>query len=150
MNAVVLYGSSRGSTRQAVARLSSYFEFPFQVFDVKRVEDVGTLGRYDLFLVFSPTYGDAELQPDMEKFITGFKLDMSNKYYAICELGNYYGYDDFEFGAMKIIRYHLDKLHGKELIKPLSMDSLPKKDWEAFVAWCKQVNDIVLRAGPHE
>ena len=150
MNAVVLYGSSRGSTRKVVARLSDYFDFPFKVFDVKQVEDTRVLDPYDLFLFFSPTYGDAELQPDMEKFIACFKLDMSNKYYAICELGNYYGYDDFEFGAMKIIRYHLDKLHGKELAKPLSMDSLPQKDWEALAAWCERVNDVVLQAGPHE
>ena len=150
MNAVVLYGSSRGSTRQVVARLSGYFNFPFQAFDVKQIVDIHSLKAYDLFLVFSPTYGDAELQPDMEQFIARFDLTLADKYYAICELGNYYGYDDFEFGAMKIIRYHLDKLRGNELINPLSMDSLPKKDWEALAAWCKRVNDIVLRSGPHE
>jgi hypothetical protein len=35
----------------------------------------------------------------MERFLVRQHVDLSGKYYAICELGNYYGYDDFEFGA---------------------------------------------------
>lgn len=97
------------------------------------------MGKYELFLFFSPTYGNEELQQDMERFIVDFKLDMTGKYYAICELGNYYGYEA-DFGAMKIIRHHLEKLRGKEFVSPLSMDSLPKKDWVAFATWCGKLN----------
>jgi len=100
------------------------------------------MDKYDVFLFFSPTYGNEELQPDMEKFIVNFRLDMSSKYYAICELGNYYGYEA-DFGAMKIIRHHLEKLSGKELVGPLSMDSLPKKDWTAFATWCGKLNQTL-------
>ena len=142
MKTVVLYGSSYGSTRMVVKKLEHLVDFPFDSFDVKKLKDSSSLDKYELFLFFSPTYGNEELQPDMERFIISFKPDMSNKYYAICELGNYYGYDS-DFGAMKIIRYHLEKLLGKELISPLSMDSLPKKDWKALDKWCGKLNEIL-------
>jgi flavodoxin len=139
---VVLYASSHGSTRAVVRRLAELVEFSFDCFDVKDLTDARSLDRYEWFLFLSPTYGNEELQPDMERFIVNFKLDMSGKYYAICELGNYYGYET-EFGAMKIIRYHLEQLTGRELIPPLSMDTLPKKDWQALATWCGKLNALV-------
>lgn len=142
MKTVVLYASSHGSTRRVVKTLAETVQFPFDCFDVKSLTDSNSMGKYDVFLFFSPTYGNEELQQDMERFIVNFKLDMSSKYYAICELGNYYGYET-DFGAMKIIRHHLVKLCGKELVGPLSMDSLPKKDWKAFATWCGKLNAIL-------
>ena len=140
MKTVVLYASSHGSTRRVVKTLAETAQFSFDCFDVKSLTDSSSMDQYDVFLFFSPTYGNEELQQDMERFIVGFKLDMSSKYYAICELGNYYGYEA-DFGAMKIIRHHLEKLRGKELVGPLSMDSLPKKDWKALASWCGKLND---------
>lgn len=140
MKTVVLYASSHGSTRRVVKTLAEKVTFSFDCFDVKSLTDTRSMDQYDVFLFFSPTYGNEELQQDMERFIVNFKLDMSRKYYAICELGNYYGYEA-DFGAMKIIRHHLEKLCGKELVSPLSMDSLPKKDWKAFATWCGKLND---------
>jgi flavodoxin len=140
MKTVVLYASSHGSTRRVVKTLAEKVTFSFDCFDVKSLTDTRSIDQYDVFLFFSPTYGNEELQQDMERFIVNFKLDMSRKYYAICELGNYYGYEA-DFGAMKIIRHHLEKLCGKELVSPLSMDSLPKKDWKAFATWCGKLND---------
>ncbi len=142
MKTVVLYASNYGSTRRVVQRLAETVKFSFDCFDVKNLTDASSMDKYDVFLFFCPTYGNEELQQDMERFIIDFKLDMSNKYYAICELGNYYGYED-DFGAMKIIRHHLEKLCGKELVGPLSMDSLPKKDWKAFATWCGKLNDTL-------
>jgi flavodoxin len=142
MKTVVLYASSHGSTRSVIKRLAEMVQFSFDCFDVKSLRDSSSMDKYELFLFFCPTYGNEELQPDMERFIINLKLDMSGKYYAICELGNYYGYET-DFGAMKIIRYHLEKLFGKELVSPLSMDSLPKKDWKAFATWCGKLNEIL-------
>jgi flavodoxin len=142
MKTVVLFASSRGSTRRVVKRLDEILEFSFDCFDVKSLKDSSSLEKYELLLFFCPTYGNEELPLDMERFIVNFKLDMSSKYYTICELGNYYGYET-DFGAMKIIRYHLEKLCGKEILSPLSMDSLPKKDWMALATWCGKLNKIV-------
>lgn len=119
--------------------------FRFDSFDVKDLRDAGPLDKYETFLFFAPTYGNEELQLDMERFIIAFKLDLSNKRYAICELGNYYGYET-DFGAMRILRYHLDRLCGTELISPLSLDTLPKKDWQAFTRWCGKLNTVLRDA----
>lgn len=139
---VVLYASSHGSTRRVVKRLGDLVECPFDSFDVKTLNDTSGLDKYTVFLFFSPTYGNEELQLDMERFVINFKLDMSGKHYAICELGNYYGYEN-DFGAMRIMRFHLKQLRGHELISPLSMDSLPLKDWRALSTWCGKLNQCL-------
>lgn len=140
---VILYASSHGSTRRVVKRLAKMATFAFDCFDVRQLRDLRVLDSYKTFLFLAPTYGNEELQLDMERFIVRFKVDMSNKRYAICELGNYYGFDS-DFGAMRIIRYHLEKLHGQELISPLSMDSLPQKDWMSFAIWCGKLNAALM------
>jgi flavodoxin len=141
MKTIILYGSTRGSTERVVEALSKYLTFYYEIKNVKSLQSSEILNQYDLLIFFSPTYGDEELQDDMEKFLSICNNDLSNKFYAICELGNYYGYDDFSFGAMKIIRRKLDALNAKQLIQPLSMDSLPKKDWNALEKWCQLLNE---------
>jgi flavodoxin len=91
------------------------------------------LKLYRKVIFVCPTYGDEELPEEMEKFIVNLKV--TNKKFTICELGNYYGYDDPEFGAAKIIRYHLFKLQWQEFMKQLSLDSLPKINWSIFNQW---------------
>jgi flavodoxin len=144
---VVLYASTHGTTRAVVKRLAELAQFQFDSFDVKDIDDAAVLRQYRLFLFFAPTYGNEELQPDMERFLINVPLDMSDKWYAVCELGNYYGFDK-EFGALKIIRHHLQRWCGKELIGPLSMDTLPKKDWQALTTWCGRLN--AMWRGHHE
>ena len=87
----------------------------------------------DLFIFICPTYGDEELPLEMEDFLEG--LVLKNKEFTVCELGNYYGYDDFEFGASKIIKDYLKNLGWKEFFPSLSLDSLPSIDWEVFYKW---------------
>lgn len=99
------------------------------------------LARYSLLLFFVPTYGDGEVQEDMEQFMLQLSSPLSNKYFGICELGNYYGYDDFAHGAMPILRQHLKSLGAKEFVPPVSIDSLPKKDWANLDRWTALLND---------
>jgi len=93
------------------------------------------LAPYNVCLFFASTWGDGELQEDMESLFVRFKLDLTGKHFAVCELGNYYGYDDFEFGALHIMQHFLDASGGVELVEPFCMDSLPKKDWLGFESW---------------
>jgi flavodoxin len=141
MKTIILYGSTRGSTERVVKALSKYLSFSYEVRNVKLLQNSDVLNQYDLLIFFAPTYGDEELQDDMENFLSICNNDLSGKFYAICELGNYYGYDDFSFGAMRIISHKLDILNAKQFIQPLSMDSLPKKDWDALERWCFLLNE---------
>ena len=140
MKAALLYASEHGKTRKVVAEVLKQLRLAPDVFDVKNISGQEVLTQYDLLLFFCPTYGDEELQVDMENFLQHFELDMTGKRFAICELGNYYGYNDFSFGAMRIIREHLLELHGEELCEPLSLDSMPKMSLEHLLRWVELLN----------
>jgi len=92
---------------------------------------------------FCPTYGDEELPPVMDKFI--YKIQTKSLQYILCELGNYFGQDDFEFGAAIIIKTKLDSLGWAQIGNTLSLDSFPKIDWKSFYAWKNDIGDILRR-----
>jgi flavodoxin len=140
MRAAVLYASNFGRTKKVVAEVIAHLVIRPDVFDVKDRPDRHALGKYDLLAFFSPTYGDEELPEEMENFLDGFDLDLTGKSFVVCELGNYYGYDDFSFGPMALIRRRLLALHGTELCEPLSLDSFPNTAWEHLLRWVEHLN----------
>lgn len=143
MTGLLIYGSSRGNTKLVADRVRSMLDFPIVLVDAKNVEDAALFDNYDPLLFFASTWGDGELQIDMEDLLFKFTLNLKGKKYAICELGNYYGYDDFEFGAMRIMRHCLVHAGADELIESFSMDSLPHKDWSGLQRWCNAMNLVV-------
>ena len=140
MKAAILYASSHGRTRKVLSEVLQHLAIRPDVYGVKEGVAQERLADYELLVFLCPTYGDEELQDDMENFLDGFTLDLSGKRFAICELGNYYGYDDFSFGAMRIIRRRLLELRGTELCEPLSLDSFPKTAWGHLLDWVKHLN----------
>ena len=141
MKTAIVYASSHGKTRKVLAEVQKFLCVSPDVFDVKDGVDPERLAAYDLLAFFCPTYGDEELQDDFEKFLLQFDLDLTGKQFVICELGNYYGYEDFSFGAMPIIRRRLLELHGRELCEPLSLDSFPRTHWGHLEDWVEHVNE---------
>lgn len=140
MKAALLYGSTHGRTRKVVEEILRKIAVQPDVFDVKDRPPSSRLSEYEVLLFCTPTYGDEELQDDMEEFLRTFDLDLAGKRFALVELGNYYGYDDYTFGAMSILRRRLTELHGSELCEPLSLDSLPKVNWEHLDRWVDYLN----------
>jgi len=140
MNTVLLYGSTHGTTKKIVKKLQQTLKFECDIFDVKKVVVSDFLLDYELLLFVCPTYGDEELQEDMEEFLQNLKFDLSSKRYVICETGNYYGYDSFEFGAKKLIEDHVRRLGAEEAFVGLSLDTLPRIDWESLAAWVQKLN----------
>jgi flavodoxin len=137
---LVIYGSTRGNTQTVVSRLPDELKFPVDIVEASGILDTHSIEHYDFLLFFASTWGDGELQVDMENFFVRHRLDLKGKPYVICELGNYYGYDDFSFGALHIMHYFLKQSNGYELVEPFSMDSLPNKDWGSFTRWCGLIN----------
>ena len=135
MKAVVIYDSKAGNTRRVVKR----FGLPY--FHVSEFPD---LSDSDVVVFFCPTYGDEELPEEMEDYIVS--LDVRDKKFVVCELGNYYGYDDLEFGALKIIKHSLLNLGWEEFGCSLSLDSLPKINWLAFDAWSHQTKKLLSQS----
>ena len=141
MKAALLYGSSYGKTRKVIAEFLARLCLRPEVFDVKLRPTADKLAAYELFMFFAPTYGDEELQDDMEDFIVRSGFDPAGKHFVICELGNYYGYDNYAFGAMPILRKWLLQNNGREFFTPLSLDSYPKVHWEHLRDWTNQLNN---------
>lgn len=95
----------------------------------------------NIILFICPTYGDEELPLEMEEFICSIKE--KRKLFVICELGNYYGYDSFNFGAKKILKSYLEELGWIEFFPSLSLDSMPQIDWETFERWKKELENAL-------
>lgn len=141
MKSALIFCSPHGRTRKVVEHALQELAVKPDVFDLKDAQPTDILRDYDLLLVFCPTYGDEELPEAMENYILNLKTDLTGRLFTICELGNYYGYDDYCFGAMNIIRQCLEKLGARELCSPLSFDSLPKVNWNHLSNWVRFVND---------
>lgn len=130
----VIYGSKLGHSKKVADKVAEKLHIS-RAINARQISDLAALKsdkRGPLCLIAS-TWGDGELQDDMEALL----LRSSNlQGYKICliELGNYYGYDDFEFGALAIMEATLQKL-GADVVKRLSLDSLPKIDWATLEAW---------------
>lgn len=133
MNSVIIYATKHQRTKIVVQEFIKRVNIP--VYNVINI--AADLEKFDFFIFFCPTYGDEELPESMEQFLLNFKL--LNKKYTICELGNYYGYDDYQFGALKIINYHLNNLGWQEVVESFSLDSLPRIDWDSFKNWENKV-----------
>lgn len=139
MKIALIYATKHNHTKKVIDNIQ--VSFSFDVFNVKNLTE--SIAEYDLFFWFCPTYGDAELPLDMEDFLQ--KLTIRDKRFIICELGNYYGYDDYQFGALKIIKNHLITLGWREDMEGFSLDSLPKVNWNSYYSWCERLDKHVRK-----
>jgi hypothetical protein len=129
----ILYVSKRGHTRQVVEQ----FDLPKYDLGVA----VPDLTAIDPVILFCPTYGNEELPEEMERFLNG--LSRVRRSFAACELGNYYGFDDLEFGALKIIRPQLLLRGWTEIMRSLSLDSLPRINWPELMRWKEELHELL-------
>lgn len=97
------------------------------------------LTPYKFIVVICANTGDEELQPEMEEFL--LTLDIQNIKYAVCELGNYFGYERDCFGCKTIVRSLLTRLGWKE-VADISIDSLPDLDINAANQWVDRIHEI--------
>lgn len=146
MKSLLVYGSTWGNTQKVVQRLPAWLSFPIDIVNVKSLADDRPFANYDLLVFFTSTSGDQELQADMEAFFVSSKPRLNGKPYAVCELGNYFGYDDFDFGAEHILSFLLREAGGQELIPPFSMDTFPNRDWNGLARWCSLLNESVPKS----
>jgi flavodoxin len=145
MKTIVVYAAANpnGSSAKVVEELRQLLEFPFEAVNVANSPATVPLPPFDLLLMVIATYGDQELLDVVEEFITTRTAELKNKAYSVCELGNYYGYDDFEFGAKQIVEFQLNGLGAFLFCPGVSADSLPKLDWRAVKAWGRNLNQTV-------
>ena len=141
----ILYGSKTraGNTVQVAGKLKEMLA-EADVYHVDEVRDPEVLRRYTRFIFLTPTVGNEELSEPFEALFDQKWVDFSDTFYAICELGNYYGFELFEYGAAKILHQLIRARGGKEFYRTLSLDTLPMIDWDLFNAWAEGLRDSLI------
>ena len=144
MNILIHYATTHSSTEKIVIKMAELLNAKVDIVNVTQFENMNKIIQNDLTIFVSPTYGDAELHIDMEKFLTNFILQLKGKQCLICETGNYDGYNSL-FGSSLIMKHHLD-LTGCSYFGPsLSLDTLPKIDWSHLEQWCEMLNNLMQK-----
>ncbi len=142
MKALVYFAAPNpnGSSMQIVKRMQEKLSSKIEIRNISSdTIDVTEINNFKTILIITATYGDQELQDNMENFLTSIKSDLSSQLYIICEIGNYYGYDDYTFGSGKIIGDYISGLGAKQLLEMTSIDSLPKLDLVAVDNWINKL-----------
>lgn len=91
--------------------------------------------KYKTIIFVVSNVGDEELCQPMEDFVCNIKT--KNKKFLICELGNYFGFEDYA-GCKKIVIKILENLNW-EKISDISLDSLPKLDLQSLNSWISEI-----------
>jgi hypothetical protein len=89
-------------------------------------------------VIVTPNHGDAEVQEDVEKFLVARGKEVQQ--WVVLEIGNYYGFDDWSYGARERIALFMKK-NGKpdEALPGGGIDTLPLIDWATLDRWCDTV-----------
>lgn len=142
MKVVIIYATVHGRTLKVVEKSIELLDFTIDKYNISQLTE-SLLDKYDLIIIFCPTYGDQELPTEMEFFLNRFSANLEKKKFLICELGNYYGYDDFSFGALHLIRKKFLALGCKELSPHLSLDSYPRVAWQQLKNWINSIKPYI-------
>ncbi len=145
MKTVVYYAAPnpKGSSAQIVERLAERFKHALAKGNVAGGNSPPEVADYDLVILVVATYGDQEVQDNMESFITSVRSAWAAKPYVVCELGNYYGYDDYTFGSGAIIDGYLQQQGAIRKWALASIDTLPQIDWKAVDKWIDRLNNAL-------
>ncbi|MBL8488358.1 MAG: flavodoxin-like domain-containing protein [Rhodocyclaceae bacterium] len=130
MNIAVLHSANPNSNSMRVAQhVRDRIGIPgFHVDDAEIPMEPETT-----WIIVVPNYGDGEIQAAMETFLVRTALPLRR--FVVIELGNYYGFDDWGYGAADKVQRLLGNRGGQLVFTSLSMDSLPQLDWPTLDRW---------------
>lgn len=138
----ILYGSVGGTTRRVAQRLQAAVGATGSAWSAKALlDDAGGFAPDDL-IVCGPTYGDGELDAELERaLVTHPWRAWAGRRVAFCEVGIYTGYEDFGHGLLPIFRHVFGAAGLVEAFPPLSLDSAPLDDGGRVEAWGRALAD---------
>jgi len=130
----VLHNKKNGNNYKIAKIIKNYFKC-----DTIAAEDNPSIEKYDIIIFIVSNIGDEELCQPMEDYICSIKL--KNKSFLICELGNYFGFEEY-IGCKKIVEKLLEELKWKK-ISDISLDSLPVIDLNSLEKWIYKVINLL-------
>ncbi len=144
----IIFGSlTRGGNTFVAAEKIKKLLGNADLYHADDLEGPAAFAAYKLFVFLTPTAGNEEMAEPFERLFDQDGIDFSHSEYAVCELGNYYGYDLYEYGAAKILRRLIEGRGGREFHPMLSLDTLPLIDWELFDDWTESLR---LKVAEHD
>lgn len=109
MATAVFYASSTGNTKDAAKKIAKELGEGIKTFDIS-FSGVDKINEFDKVIIGCSTWGDGELQDDLEEAWDEFTtLDFSGKTVALFGLGDQDGYADEYVDAMGIIYEQVSK-----------------------------------------
>lgn len=123
---VILHNNKKGNNFLVAKILAEHFNC-----EILAAEDSPSLYQFDSIIIIVSNVGDEEISQPMEDYLAS--LTIKNKKYMVCELGNYFGFENYE-GCKKIVFKILDSLGWKK-ISDISLDSLPFVDELNLKKW---------------
>lgn len=132
----IVYGSKLGSSKRVAKYIAEKTGSlpPISAASFNNINALIDSNSVNALLLIASTWGDGELQDDMESLLVrSIRLETPVGAHLV-ELGNYYGYDDFEFGALAIMESLAQNLE-LTVWQRLSLDSFPKIDWSTLDRW---------------
>ena len=130
---IVIHNSKKGNNYLIATILAEYFKC-----EISPVEENPYLENHDVIIFVISNTGDEELPKTIEDYL--YLLNVKNKKYIICELGNYFGFENYN-GCKKVAFKILDAL-GWEKISDISLDSLPNLDLDSLKNWLDKLHVI--------
>jgi hypothetical protein len=89
-------------------------------------------------IIVTSNLGDEEVPEELERFLVKRGREVRN--WTIVEIGNYYGFDDFNFGAGNRIAMHFRGLQTpRQVLTGVGIDSLPFIDFRTLDCWCSEI-----------
>jgi flavodoxin len=134
--AQAIFTTVNGSTRKIARRATAAIAPGLALHDLAEDPRPARLAA-GLLILFCPTYGDEELPPPIDRLSADAAAAPAR--FVICELGNFYGYDSASFGALKILKARFEARGGTAFAPHLSLDAMPRPDWDTLERWCRQV-----------
>ena len=128
---IILHNSKKGNNYIVAKILAKNFNCK-----TATPEDCPRLSKFNTIIIVVSNTGDEELPQPMEDYLA--KLKIKNKKYIVCELGNYFGFENYS-GCKKIVFKILNDL-GWEKISDISLDSVPSLDKRSLKKWLSTLN----------
>ena len=138
MKLIIVYATKGRSGKIVAEKIKENLNLESSIICLNDGEWVAENLMFDWLFLVCPTYGDAELESAMEKFLVGSLWEkFRHKNYSICELGLYRGYEERVMGAGRLIDQYLKEQGMIRQGNVLSLDSLPLDDLWLIEKWTK-------------
>ncbi|WP_296229551.1 flavodoxin family protein [uncultured Pseudomonas sp.] len=137
---MVIFSTISGTTRKVAQRVAERIG-DSKILDARTAMTLVPNHDIRYVLLFCPTYGDEEAEEDFETLLISYDWSaLSGTAFAFCELGIYTGYEDFGHGLVDMVRQTLTHHGLRELVPPLSVDTVPITDWAMVDVWADLVS----------